>query len=48
MSATLQASGSQLLQPNLCSFAVRLTSDLSSLDATTGSGTSGVAVDYIC
>ena len=46
MSATLQASGSQLLQPNLCSFAVRLTSDLSSLDATTGSGTSGVAVDY--
>ena len=42
-SARIQSRDGQLLQPNLCSFAVRLTSDITGLNATSGSG---VAVDY--
>ena len=42
-SANIQSRDGQLLQPNLCSFAVRLTSEITGLNATV---TAGVAVDY--
>ena len=46
-SARLQSLGGQLVKPEICAFAVRLTSDLNSINATSAaSNDSGLAVDY--
>ena len=47
MTATrLQSLGGQLVKPEICAFAVRLTSDLTVNATSAASNDSGLAVDY--